>query len=67
MAKLKEEGKIRHLGLSSVTLEALEEARKITPIAAVQNLYNFANRSSEGLLEECERGGIAFVPSSRWP
>ncbi len=60
LAKLKEEGKIRHLGLSSVTLEALEEARKIAPIA--ENLYNLANRSSEGLLEECERGGIAFLP-----
>ena len=53
---------LRHLGLSSVTLEAFEEARKIAPVAAVQNLYNLANRSSEGLLEECERGGIAFVP-----
>jgi aryl-alcohol dehydrogenase-like predicted oxidoreductase len=62
LAELKEEGKIRHLGLSNVTLEAFEEASKVAPIAAVQNLYNLANRSSEGLLEECERFSIAFVP-----
>lgn len=62
LAELKEEGKIRHLGLSSVTLEAFEEARKISPVAAVQNLYNLANRSSENLLEACEQEDIAFVP-----
>ena len=62
LAELKEEGKIRHLGLSSVTLETLEEARKIAPVVAVQNLYNLANRSSEALLEACEEEGIAFVP-----
>ena len=62
LAELKEEGKIRHLGLSSVTLETLEEARKIAPVVAVQNLYNLANRSSEAMLEACEEEGIAFVP-----
>ena len=62
LAELKEEGKIRHLGLSSVTLEAFEEARKIAPVVAVQNLYNLANRSSQALLEVCEEEGIAFVP-----
>jgi aryl-alcohol dehydrogenase-like predicted oxidoreductase len=62
LAELKEEGKIRHLGLSSVTLEAFEEARKIAPVVAVQNLYNLANRSSETLLEACEEEGMAFVP-----
>lgn len=62
LAELKEEGKIRHLGLSNVTLEAFEEAKGIAPVAAVQNLYNLANRSSEDLLKECERVGIAFVP-----
>jgi len=62
LAELKEEGKIRHLGLSSVALEALEEARKIAPVVAVQNFYNLANRSSEALLEACEDEGIAFVP-----
>ncbi len=62
LAELKEEGKIRHLGLSSVTLEEFDEARKIAPVVAVQNLYNLANRSSEALLEACEEEGIAFVP-----
>jgi pyridoxine 4-dehydrogenase len=62
LADLKEEGKIRHLGLSSATLEEIEEASKIAPVAAVQNLYNLANRSSEALLEACEEEGIAFVP-----
>jgi pyridoxine 4-dehydrogenase len=50
------------LGLSSATLEEFEEASKIAPVAAVQNLYNLANRSSEALLEACEEEGIAFVP-----
>jgi pyridoxine 4-dehydrogenase len=62
LAELKEEGKIRHLGLSSATLEEFEEASKIAPVAAVQNLYNLANRSSEALLEACEEEDIAFVP-----
>jgi len=62
LAELKEEGKIRHLGLSSATLKEFEEASKIAPVAAVQNLYNLANRSSEALLEACEEEGIAFVP-----
>jgi pyridoxine 4-dehydrogenase len=62
LAELKEEGKIRHLGLSSVTLEAFEEARKVAPVVAVQNLYNLANRSSETVLEACKEEGIAFVP-----
>jgi pyridoxine 4-dehydrogenase len=62
LAELKEEGKIRHLGLSSATLEEFEEASKIAPVAAVQNLYNLADRSSEALLEACEEEGIPFVP-----
>ena len=62
LAELKEEGKIRHLGLSSATLETFGEARKIAPVVAVQNLYNLANRSSQALLEACEEEGIAFVP-----
>jgi len=62
LAKLKEEGKIRHLGLSSASLEDFEEAKEVAPVAAVQNLYNLANRSSEDLLEACEREGVAFVP-----
>jgi pyridoxine 4-dehydrogenase len=62
LAELKEEGKIRHLGLSSVSFEEAEEARKIAPIVVVQNLYNLADRSSESLLQKYEQEGIAFVP-----
>lgn len=62
LADLKDEGKIRHLGLSNATSDTLEEAKRVAPVAAVQNLYNLANRRSEGLLKECERFGIAFVP-----
>jgi pyridoxine 4-dehydrogenase len=62
LSELKKEGKIRHLGLSSIDIEELEEARKIAPVVAVQNHYNLANRSSEGLLQRCEQEGIAFVP-----
>jgi pyridoxine 4-dehydrogenase len=62
LAELKGEGKIRHLGLSSVALGVFEEAKKIAPVAAVQNLYNLADRSSEALLEACVREGVAFVP-----
>jgi aryl-alcohol dehydrogenase-like predicted oxidoreductase len=59
---LQDEGKVRHVGLSEVTVEQLEEARAVTPIAAVQNLYNLTNRRSEAVLEYCERNGIAFIP-----
>ena len=59
---LQDEGKVRHIGLSEVTVEQLEEARGIMPIAAVQNLYNLTNRRSEDVLEYCERNGIVFIP-----
>ena len=62
LVELKEEGKIRHLGLSSATPEALAEAKEITLVVAVQNLYNLANRRSEDLLETCEQEGVAFLP-----
>ena len=59
---LREEGKIRHVGLSNVSLAQLEEARGIVEIASVQNEYNLGNRESEGVLEACEQAGIAFLP-----
>ncbi|GGE31223.1 oxidoreductase [Pullulanibacillus camelliae] len=62
LAMMKEEGKIRHIGLSQVSIEEFEAANKITPIASVQNLYNLANRESEDLLNYCEANGIAFIP-----
>jgi pyridoxine 4-dehydrogenase len=59
---LQEQGKIRHVGLSEVTVEQLKEAEQITPIASVQNRYNLADRSAEDVLHYCERHGIAFIP-----
>ena len=59
---LQDEGKIRHLGLSEVSVEELEAARAIAPIVSVQNLYNLANRQSEALLDHAEAEGIAFIP-----
>ena len=59
---LQEEGKIRHIGLSEVTVAQLQEASGTARIVSVQNLYNLANRSAEPLLEHCEQAGIAFIP-----
>ncbi|MGH8765737.1 MAG: aldo/keto reductase [Burkholderiales bacterium] len=55
-------GKIRHVGVSNVTVKQLEEARRICPIVSVQNEYNLGDRSSEDVLIACERLGIAFLP-----
>lgn len=62
LARLREQGKIRHIGLSNVTLEHLERARKIAPIVSVQNRYSFADREWDYLLNHCEQNGIAFIP-----
>jgi aryl-alcohol dehydrogenase-like predicted oxidoreductase len=62
LARLREEGKIRHVGLSNVTLEHVERARKIVPIVSVQNRYSFADREWDFLLDHCEANGIAFMP-----
>jgi aryl-alcohol dehydrogenase-like predicted oxidoreductase len=56
------EGKVRHVGLSEVSVDDLVAAQAITPIATVQNLYNVANRQSESLLEHCTEHGIGFIP-----
>jgi aryl-alcohol dehydrogenase-like predicted oxidoreductase len=60
--KLQEAGKIRFIGLSEVTVEQIEKARKVVEIVSVQNEYNLGNRKSEKVLEYCEREGIAFIP-----
>ncbi|MGW0655556.1 aldo/keto reductase [Streptomyces umbrinus] len=60
--ELRREGKIRHIGLDSVTAEQLEAARELTGIASVQNRYNLTDRASEPLLKLCEAHGIAFLP-----
>jgi pyridoxine 4-dehydrogenase len=62
LAKLQEEGKIRFIGLSEVTVDELRAAAEIAPIATVQNLYNLANRSAEELLDYSAANGIGFIP-----
>jgi aryl-alcohol dehydrogenase-like predicted oxidoreductase len=62
LAELQRAGKIRHLGVSNVTVKQLEEARRIAPIVSVQNEYNLENRADEDVLLACERDGIAFIP-----
>lgn len=62
LAQLRDEGKIRHIGLSEVTVEELEEARATAPIAAVQNLYNLAARGHDPVVDHTAAEGIAFLP-----
>ncbi|MFI5530203.1 aldo/keto reductase [Kitasatospora sp. NPDC051853] len=62
LAQLQQEGKIRHLGLSEVTVEELEEARKHATIVSVQNRYNLVDRASEQVLDHATAEGIAFIP-----
>jgi len=62
LADMQREGKVRHVGLSNVTVKQLDDARKIIPIVSVQNRYNLGDRSSEDVLKACERLGIAFLP-----
>jgi pyridoxine 4-dehydrogenase len=62
LAKLQEEGKIRHIGLSEVSVEQLQAAQQVAMIASVQNLFNLANRDAEPLLDHCTEHGIAFIP-----
>lgn len=62
IADMKKEGKIRHVGLSNVTVEQLDKARDIVDIVSVQNRYNLADRDSEGVLKACEERGIGFIP-----
>src|ERR1700682_3084462 len=62
LVELKNEGKIRHIGLSNVTTEQVEQARKLTPIASVQNRYSVYERTSEPVLELCSLEEIAFLP-----
>lgn len=62
LATLRAEGKIRLVGLSNVTREHIERARKIVPIVSVQNRYSFADREWDYVVDYCERSGIAFIP-----
>ncbi|MDB5496002.1 MAG: putative oxidoreductase [Phenylobacterium sp.] len=62
---LRDEGKIRHVGLSQVSVEEIERARAVVEIATVQNIYNLAVRNYADVLVHCEANGIAFIPF--WP
>jgi pyridoxine 4-dehydrogenase len=59
---MRDEGKIRHIGLSEVDVADVEAAREIAPIASVQNMFNLANRKAEPLLDYADANGIAFIP-----
>ena len=59
---LLDDGVIAHAGLSEVSVEDIQEASKVFPVATVQNRYNFADRGSEDVLEYCEAHGIGFIP-----
>jgi pyridoxine 4-dehydrogenase len=60
--ELQEQGKVRHVGVSNVSLEELERARAVVDVVSVQNRYNLTDRRSEDVLEECDRKGTAFIP-----
>jgi pyridoxine 4-dehydrogenase len=62
LARLKEQGKIRHVALSNVTLEHIQRAEKIVPIVSVQNRYSFSDREWDFVLDYCQSKGIAFLP-----
>jgi pyridoxine 4-dehydrogenase len=62
MKELQDEGKVRHLGLSEVSVEEVKAAQEVFEVATVQNLYNLANRRSEDVLAYCEQHGIGFIP-----
>jgi aryl-alcohol dehydrogenase-like predicted oxidoreductase len=62
LAELRGEGKIRHVGLSNVSLEELREAQAIVPVASVQNYFHVARREAEEVLDACEADGIAYLP-----
>jgi pyridoxine 4-dehydrogenase len=62
IAEMLKEGLIKHAGLSEVSVEEIEAARKAFPVATVQNLYNLTNRTSEKVLDHCEAHGIGFIP-----
>lgn len=62
LVAMREEGKIRHIGLSEVTVEVLDAAQRITPIASVQNQYNLTYRNADPLVDAAADRGVAFIP-----
>ena|SRR5829696_1159357 len=62
MKELQDEGKVRHLGLSEVSVDDIKEAQEVFDVATVQNLYNLTNRRHEDVLDYCDEQGIGFIP-----
>ncbi len=62
LARLRDQGKVRHVGLSNVTLEHIRRAEKIAPIVSVQNRYSFSDREWDFVVDYCAANGIAFLP-----
>jgi aryl-alcohol dehydrogenase-like predicted oxidoreductase len=62
IVKMKDEGKIRHIGICNVTEAELHRAQRVTPIVSVQNRYNVADRTSESMVDLCEQEQMAFLP-----
>jgi len=60
--ELKAEGKIRHVGVSNVSVEQLRRAQAVTPIVSVQNRFNLTDRAAEDVLDVCEAEGLGFIP-----
>ena len=62
LKEMRDEGKIRHLGLSNVTVEQIEQARQIVPIVSVQNKFSISDRTHQEILDYCTKNNIAFIP-----
>jgi aryl-alcohol dehydrogenase-like predicted oxidoreductase len=62
LVQLKEEGKIRHIGVSNMSEDQLRDAQKLTPVVSVQNRYNLNDRTSESMVDLCDSEGIVFLP-----
>jgi pyridoxine 4-dehydrogenase len=62
LRELQDEGKVRHVGVSNVSVEQLEQARGIVDVVTVQNRFNLTDRGSEDVVDTCEQAGIGFIP-----
>lgn len=62
LKQMQKQGKIRHIGLSNVTVSDIERAKKIVDVVSIQNLYNLSDRSSESVLKYCEKNQLGFIP-----
>jgi aryl-alcohol dehydrogenase-like predicted oxidoreductase len=62
LRELRDEGKVRHVGVSNVSVDELRRARDVVEVVSVQNRYNLSDRAAEDVLEVCERDGLGFIP-----